>query len=505
MTGKIIISALTAVLASFTAAGQDSLLVRLYDKAQPIKAEAFTPALTDVSMLFVPWMAGTTTEALYNFSRQGKAVFTQNGKGLDMGEFKASSLKFLRKDRAVKGSVSYQRGVKKDVCWNTSSDYELLYPYVMADTVGGKLQMEQYAFAGAYAGSIGEWKYGIGGSYRALHEYRQTDPRPRNITSDLSLRLSAGRVFGHYILSASASYRRYHQLQSVTFLSPKGANTAEFHLTGLGTHYARLAGTGTLTNLRFRGNGFSTAIQLQKDTAEGLSASAEYSQFQYVRHLPNQNEVPYSKLLTQNVNAFAAYRGRIGGKLLYGLRLNLGYELRQGDEAIIPNTIASGAEGLKYLTLYRNRMPSAELTGLVQTQAAGGTLSFEAGTGYNASDAVRKGADNRMKIQSVRGFGALGLAFTKGRIMTDVKLAFGMTAHPGCSIFLPLRTERFLEKHYIAMYDRLKETSFDFRLTGKLACSLGKIALTIKPDATVIRWNSGAYALTGSIGAGIEF
>nr|MCR5363578.1 hypothetical protein [Bacteroidales bacterium] len=108
MTGKIIISALMAVLASFTAAGQDSLLVRLYDKAQPIKAEAFTPVLTDVSMLFVPWMAGTTTEALYNFSRQGKAVFTQNGKGLDMGEFKASSLKFLRKDRAVKGSVSYQ-------------------------------------------------------------------------------------------------------------------------------------------------------------------------------------------------------------------------------------------------------------------------------------------------------------------------------------------------------------------------------------------------------------
>ena len=127
--------------------------------------------------------------------------------------------------------LDYTNGTLRNVRWNSTSDYRLLYPYILADSIGGDLKQEQYHFYGGYTRMDGRFNYGITAGYRASQAYRQVDPRPRNITAELSADLSAGYRSGTYVLGVAGGIRTYKQQQSVDFYDPNGANTSELHFT----------------------------------------------------------------------------------------------------------------------------------------------------------------------------------------------------------------------------------------------------------------------------------
>lgn len=103
------------------------------------------------------------------------------------------------------GNAYYHNGERKNVQWNESADYELIYPYVMADTIGGDIKSETYFFEGGYAASHGRWTFGGEFSYRALLEYRDVDPRPRNSIADLQGKAGASYQFNkRYAVALSA-------------------------------------------------------------------------------------------------------------------------------------------------------------------------------------------------------------------------------------------------------------------------------------------------------------
>jgi len=295
----------------------------------------------------------------FNLREESQAYLPQNGDGLRLGEFKADSRRKWGKS-AVRGGVSYQRGYKKNVCWNTSSDFELLYPYVLADSVGGKLQMEQYAFYGAWAGHAGDWTLGAEGNYRALHEYRDVDPRPRNISSDFKARFSAAHPFHSYLAGINLSYRKYHQSQSVSFYDRSGANTVEMHFTGLGTTFARFTSPTSNSSTRYKGHGFEASLLLQPLDGKRLYAGLSYNLTNFRRLLINQNEVPITDLLVQEVSAFSAYSWQ-KNVFKAALEGELSYELRQGTENIIDNGKTGIYEKLADLTMYRNRVISLDV------------------------------------------------------------------------------------------------------------------------------------------------
>ena len=87
---------------------------------------------------------------------------------------------------------------------------------------------------------------GITGGYRASHNYRDKDPRPRNTASDLSFALGAGYRLGTYRLGVSADFRLYQQKSEISFLADKGS-TSVYHMLGLGMDYVRFAGKQTGT------------------------------------------------------------------------------------------------------------------------------------------------------------------------------------------------------------------------------------------------------------------
>ena len=73
------------------------------------------------------------------------------------------------------GSASYSNGKDDNAVWCETADYDIVYPYILADSVGGALSRERYSFAGGYADRRGRWAWGARLSYAATLEYRDVE------------------------------------------------------------------------------------------------------------------------------------------------------------------------------------------------------------------------------------------------------------------------------------------------------------------------------------------
>ena len=58
---------------------------------------------------------------------------------------------------------------------------------------------------------------------RAGQEYRQVDPRPHDVVSDLTIKLGVGMQFPQYVLGLDLQGRLYKQDQDIDFFYPPGA------------------------------------------------------------------------------------------------------------------------------------------------------------------------------------------------------------------------------------------------------------------------------------------
>ena len=177
-----------------------SAVQRSYARGEKVRVSEGTSA---AAYLFGPDAGYSGAAASWNYRTEPAPVLREEGTGLSEGQLNIATLVRLDSLSAVRGKVRYANGVKRGVLWNSSSDYSTLYPYVMADTVGGDLRKEEYAFSGGYTARRGRFHWGVEGAYRALHEYRQADPRPRNIVSDLRI----GRLACHAGLCAGRLLR----------------------------------------------------------------------------------------------------------------------------------------------------------------------------------------------------------------------------------------------------------------------------------------------------------
>ena len=285
---------------------------------------------------FLLWDIPTYSEikAVYDLRREDDALLPQEGDGLDQGSVKVYSLIRLQNHSAVRAGAEYSRGVKRNVLWNSTSDFELLYPDVMVDTIGGNLQKEQYSCYGAWSRLIGKAHIGVYGGYRALHEFRQVDPRPRSVTSDLNAALTGGIAAKGYVFDLNAAFRVYKQSQDVSFYDPLGANTSELHFTGLGSHFARFDGAGDFTSSRYNGHGWEVSATVTPGHPDGWTGLLSYNSLGIECLLVANNEVPITDLWIQKVDGLVGYK-RLSGSVKWNILAGIGYELRQSTENII--------------------------------------------------------------------------------------------------------------------------------------------------------------------------
>lgn len=173
-------------------------------------------------------MSGYSSSSFSEFGvgyhdNKDKAYRQQLGNGSKGLTVEAQSFQKLKPNRFVWGSAKYQNLKTGSVKWNETLDYERIAPYITADSVGGKLNLERYQFAGGYLQNMNRWTVAGQVSYSAQMGYRSKDPRMKSTTSDL--RVNAGvnyRVFREYEVGIFGEFNKYTQNNSIQFQSLLG-------------------------------------------------------------------------------------------------------------------------------------------------------------------------------------------------------------------------------------------------------------------------------------------
>ncbi|MCC8114662.1 MAG: hypothetical protein LIP03_11880 [Bacteroidales bacterium] len=358
------ILSIASALVSFA---DDSANYRTWEHSQATdQAVDFVYGKSSVNRFWQYSSSLSEISAGYQMRREDQAAETWNGDGLDQGYFDAQAYVRMGKNGVAYAGAGYEYGEQRNVVWNSTADYEMLYPYILADSVGGDLRREQYHFYGGFAHRGGEWVYGLSGSYRAVHSYRQVDPRPRNMATDLEFELSAARILGRYALGVAAGARFYKQVLDVEYFSQTGANSTQFQMTGLGQTYRRFDGV-TYTETRHKGFGFNGEVSLLPTDGNGLFALARFSQLKMDRQIHELNEAPITRLWTHRLSAALGIK-RQTEAFGHALALEGAYERRQGEEAVVDNGYLGSYEILDRHTLYDSHRYEGSLKWALQWQ-----------------------------------------------------------------------------------------------------------------------------------------
>ncbi len=274
----------------------------------------------------------TTLDVNGTYHDKGEASLRQEGDedtriGVDVSSFVILS----GRDR-VFGSAGYRSERQENVVWNENIDWAFIAPYVTGDSIGGFLKGETYYFNGGYAAETGLWSWGITGGYRASHNYRDKDPRPRNTASDLSFALGASRRLGAYRIGVSADFRLYQQKSEITFLADKGS-TSVYHMLGLGMDYVRFAGNQTGTKHQGTQWGGSIGI-LPVDSENGVSATVALTHMAMDKKLSGANNLTLLKAGTTDWSANVAWMRQLRLAEHIAVKLCADHTVRKGTENI---------------------------------------------------------------------------------------------------------------------------------------------------------------------------
>lgn len=282
---------------------------------------------------------------------QSEAFVLEKGKGFTLPWVGVNTWLRLSDRTAVWGTASYLTGTQRDITWNSTTDFDLLQPYVLADTLGGNTRRERYAFSGGYATRVGQWLLGAEMLFRAEQEYRDQDPRMRGVVTDLTLRFGAGRSLGNYLLGAAVEGNIYRQTNSVDFYSEEGV-IPEYQLTGLGTEYSRFS--GDKRSIYHDGGGAAFRLSAQPISSLGFYADVTLDEHRYHRKLADYNSMPLTDLYCEHVGATVGWRKQTDSRL--ALFLMADYTKRTGDEHVGGTSNARYFPVIACLTMYKNHL-----------------------------------------------------------------------------------------------------------------------------------------------------
>ena len=258
----------------------------------------------------------------------------QYGRGYNHVRLDATS--FQKNDsHQLWGRAYYQRGVKKSIKWMSSSDWSEIYPYFTADTVGGNVKSEVYYFSGGI--NRNTWKggsIGVQASYRALHEYRDIDPRPRNVVSDFKSSVGLSQLISDmYLVSISGRYDVYKQRgYKVEFANELGG-VQQMSMKGLGEITKRFSGANG--SLYYRKSGYGGTIEFAPKERSGVYGSLGFMKHQLERVITENNHAPTNKYLQNTITASVGYLQERSQHFSWGVANHYAYSHKKGFDNII--------------------------------------------------------------------------------------------------------------------------------------------------------------------------
>lgn len=328
---------------------------------------------------------------------QTEAFTLQKGTGYTLYDIAAETYLRLSDRSAVWGRASYMTGKSRDISWSSVSDYELIEPYVLADTLGGNTERERYVFEGGYATKVGRLLLGGELLFRAEHEYRTVDPRMRAIVTDLTLRAGAAYETDSYHWGVAAEANIYKQTDNVTFFRETGV-IPEFQMTGLGAVYVRFS--GEVNNLYFNGGGMQLYLNALPKNGNGLFGTITLGEHRYERIAASLNSLPLTKLYREEARLQAGWRN--SGSADIAIYADAQYIRRLGDENMVGSSQSNNFPILTTLTMYKNNILDASLNVVYgQHKQADWHIALKAGYTQNREKYVEP--ERKQNISSLYG------------------------------------------------------------------------------------------------------
>ena len=138
------------LLPALQGAERDSLsLLRTIAEYEALPAKWIETVYTNPATRYYQHCTSLTRISLNGvYGKENEAALLQAGDGYLKGAADVSSWIKLSDRTRLWGNARYTTGKETGVVWNETADFELLYPYVMADSIGGDLSLQEYAFTG---------------------------------------------------------------------------------------------------------------------------------------------------------------------------------------------------------------------------------------------------------------------------------------------------------------------------------------------------------------------
>lgn len=197
--------------------------------------------------------SGTEVQVGYHTIEQDLYDWQKGSGERGVGFTAESYLRDALNRTTVWGNAYYTSQKVSRLNYNASLDYDRVFPYFLADSIGGEQQMEQYAFGGGLARQYKHWTFGTLLNIESNQAFRKMDPRPKNTSSVFHLEASAAFLLPNsYTLAFAAEGALYKQTNTLKYVSELGRPLI-FNLNGMGVYNNLLTGTG-------RGSGTATAF-----------------------------------------------------------------------------------------------------------------------------------------------------------------------------------------------------------------------------------------------------
>ena len=323
--------------------------------------------------------------AKFAHSKQSASLDVQQGDKQQVWSFDASSY-VHHGNGTLWGRAYYDNGGIYHMNWNETSDRQLVYPYLLADSVGGhRMNVERYSFMGGYAHNTGRLLLGASLGYTAGLYYRNVDPRPRNVTANLDVDAGIGWLAprGQYVIAAALRFKKYKQTNDVTFYSELG-NEKLYHLTGFANSYTRFDGTGYSTY--YKGYRWGAVLNVHPTTGRGLSAAVELSRFNFEKILTAYNKLPLAQAKHNEVRAELAWLAR-----RWQVKAHVHASRRVGTENVFGDPAASVYRQIGALDMFFENRFGAGLAAVWEPQLDGDgkwNLGVQPSLGYEHCNAI---------------------------------------------------------------------------------------------------------------------
>ncbi|MCT2561935.1 DUF6850 family outer membrane beta-barrel protein [Chryseobacterium herbae] len=289
----------------------------------------------------------------------------QKGKGKNLWGAEAYSLQNLDPKTTVWGSASYTKGKTKQMVWNENADYDLIYPYVAADSVGGDMKFENYSFSGGYSKAINSYTIGITGSYRANLSYRDIDPRPKNTSANFSLALGANKlVSDKFKVGAYLEGEKYTQKHYLSFVSNQGFPMI-YNMNGLGNYNELLS--GKLRQAYYEGWSYGGGLQVFEASTRNWYLNLGFKKFNMDKFLTEYTDLNASKIDEQRLNVSLGKFFNTG-KILWGISADGSSTERKGTENLFLNENSRNYIRIGTVERYNHKINNVILKGLLQIE-----------------------------------------------------------------------------------------------------------------------------------------